>query len=424
MRLFLVVSSVSLALSSFADSKTSSIHDLAKQGPSSIPQIELFLHDSESGVRLEAVRAISELGTSQSLAPLIQATADNDPDVQVRATDGLVNFYLPGYLKTGIQGKVKKAATNVKGRFADVNDDVIDSYVQVRPDVIASLGRLARGGGSIEVRANAARALGVLRGGSALPDLAEALKTKDSTVLYEVLKAFEKIRDPKAAGSFLYLLRDLNEKVQVMAIETAGVLGNREALPGLRDALSNARTIKVQRSALSAVGKMPDAGSRPLYDQFLNEKDPDLRAGAAEGFARLKDPADFERMDRAFKVESKPQAKLGLAFADVMLGRLELASDAPLQYLINELKSRFYGGIAQAYLIEITRDPKAREAIYPALADASKEAKMQLAQVFGVSGGPDSVKYLQVLEADRDTEVQQSATRGMKSLKARLPAVP
>jgi HEAT repeat protein len=418
MRLLFTVFFCSLTL--LADSKTSSIRDLAKQGPNSIPQIEPFLHDADNGVRLEAVRAISELGTTQSLAPLIQATADNDPEVQIRATDGLVNFYLPGYLKPGIQGKMKKAATSIKGRFTEVNDDVIDGYVEVRPDVIASVGRLARGGASLDARANAARALGVLRGDAALPDLAEALKTKDSTVLYETLKAFEKIRNPKAAGYFLYLLRDLNERVQIMALETAGVLGNREALPGLREAFSSARTLKVQRAALSAIGKMPDPASRPLFDQFLNEKDPDLRACAAEGFARLKDPQDFERMDRAFKVESKPQARLGMAFADVMLGRLELASDAPLQYLINELKSRFYGGIAQAYLIEVARDQTSREAIYPALTGAAKEVKIQLAQVFGASGGNDSIKYLEVLQADRDSEVQQAALSGIRTLKARL----
>ena len=352
---------------------------------------------------------------------LIQSTMDNDPAVQMRATDELVNFYLPGYMKTGLSGKFKKASTSVKGRFTEVNDDVIEPFVEVRPDVIEALGRLARGGGSLESRANAARALGVLRGGAALPALAEALNTKDSTVIYEVLKAFEKIRDPKATTHFVYLLQDLNERVQIMAIETSGVLADREALPGLRDALAKARTLKVQRAALSALAKMPDAANRVSFQTYLNEKDPDLRAAAAEGFARLKDPQDLEQIDKAFKDETKPQAKLGLAFADVMLGRLEVTSNSPLQYLISELKSRFYAGVAQAYLVEVARDKKAREAIYPVLKDARKEEKAQLARVLGVSGDRDSIPYLETMQADHDTEVQQGALWGLRTLKARLP---
>ena len=85
-----------------ADSKSSTIHDLVKQGPGSIPQLEPFLNDSDPPIRHEAVKAIAELGTSACLAPLIKATSDNDPEVQIHAIDGLVNFYLPGYIKTGI----------------------------------------------------------------------------------------------------------------------------------------------------------------------------------------------------------------------------------------------------------------------------------------------------------------------------------
>ena len=54
---------------------------------------------------------------------------------------------------------------------------MIDPYVTVRPDVIAALGKLVRGGGSMEARANAARAVGILRGKAAVPDLVEALRT-------------------------------------------------------------------------------------------------------------------------------------------------------------------------------------------------------------------------------------------------------
>ena len=74
---------------------------LAKSGSESIAQLVPLLKDSSVDVRREAVRSIVAIGTQHSLDPLIAATHDNDPEVQVRAVDGLVNFYVPGYIESG-----------------------------------------------------------------------------------------------------------------------------------------------------------------------------------------------------------------------------------------------------------------------------------------------------------------------------------
>src|SRR5204863_7449450 len=122
-----------------------------------------------------------------------------DPEIQIRAADGLVNFYLPGYVRTGLGAKLQRAGKVVKAKFTDTNDQVIQGYIQVRPDVVAALGKLARGGISMESRANAARAVGILRGQAAIPDLLEAMKSKDDTVLSESFIAIQQIRDRCAA---------------------------------------------------------------------------------------------------------------------------------------------------------------------------------------------------------------------------------
>ena len=117
--------------------------------------------------------------------------------MQIRATDGLVNAYLPGYVQHGLSASVRRVGNVFKARFTDTNDQVIDSFVRVRPEAIEALGKLARGAGSMEARANAARAVGVLRGQAAIPDLIEALRSKDDQVIYESLNALQKIRDPR-----------------------------------------------------------------------------------------------------------------------------------------------------------------------------------------------------------------------------------
>jgi HEAT repeat protein len=157
-------------------SRAKAVKELAKQGASAIAQIAGYLADADRGVRLEAVRAIVQLDTQRSLDPLVKATADNDPEIQIRATDGLVNFYLPGYVEQGLSAPFRKMGTAVKSRFTDTNDQVIDYSVQARPDIVQALGKLAGGGASMEARAGAARALGILHARAALPDLIQAPK--------------------------------------------------------------------------------------------------------------------------------------------------------------------------------------------------------------------------------------------------------
>src|ERR1700732_5417170 len=98
--------------------------------------MEPFLTAPDLDVRLEAVKAIVDIGTQASLNPLIKASSDNDADVQIRATDGLVNFYVPGYVKTGLTAPLRRASTSIKGKFTDTNDLVIDPYIEVRPEVV------------------------------------------------------------------------------------------------------------------------------------------------------------------------------------------------------------------------------------------------------------------------------------------------
>ena len=135
-------------------------------------------------------------------------------------------------------------ATSVKAKFSDANDQIIDPFVIVRPEVITALGQLARGGSSMDARANACRAIGILRGRAALPDLIDALRTKDNNVMYESLAAMQKIGDPSAGPRITYLLRDLDDRVQTTAIETAGVLRNTDALPVLRSIVASPATTK------------------------------------------------------------------------------------------------------------------------------------------------------------------------------------
>lgn len=397
------------------------VRDLAKQGTEAVPRIAPYVSDPDLSVRIEAAKALVEIGGPKTVDPLLIAARDNDPEIQIRATDGLVNVYLPGYSKTGMSGTLQRVGNSIKGKFSDNNDQVIDAFVQVRPEVIEALGKLARGGASIDARANAARAVGVLRGRAAIPDLVEALHSKDDPVMYEALVALQKIRDPSAASKIAFLLRDLNDQIQITALETTGILLNREAAPDVRDALDHARTIKVRRAALSALAMLGDPGDHATFLRDLNDKDEALRAAAAEGLARLKNTGDRSVVDKAFVDERKMNARLADAFALVALGNLDTGEFSPLRYLVNTLNLRSNRAVAAAYLTELARDQQVRQAIYPLLTRATKDEKIQMSMVLARSGDRDSIPFLETASVDPDSDVAQEGIRSLRTLRARLP---
>ena len=144
-----------------------------------------------------------------------------------------------------------------------------------------------------------------------------------------------------------------------------------------------------------------------------------MRAAAAEGFARLGNPADLPVVKKAWDEETKTSPRLSLAFAQVAMGRTELSEFSPLQFLINNLNSSAFNGIARPFLVELARKEAVRQLLYGPLANGTKDEKIGLAYVLGLSGGPSSVAPLQKLGNDPDPEVAQAAVTAVRNLQAK-----
>ena len=396
------------------------VRDMGAQGQDAIPKIAQYLRDIDLNVRLEAVKALNDIGGPKIADALVEAARDNDPEIQIRATDGLVNIYMPGYLKTGISGSVKRAGNSIRAKFTDTNDQIIEPYVEVPLPVIQVLGRLARSGATLDSRANAARALGILRGAAAIPDLLQALNSKDDRLMYESLIALEKIHDPSAGPGVAFLLRDLNDRIQITALQVTGVLRNQAAGAEVRDVVDHARNNKIRREALTTLAMLSDPADHGVFLRYLRDRDDGLRAAGAEGLARLKGPSDLPLLEKAFEEEHNTNARLSLAFGVVSLGNRQLTEFSALQYLINTLNSKAYRDVAIAFLTELARDMELRQAIYPVLTHATRDEKTGLSIVLARSGDRDTEPYLEALLMDPDTEVMQEGTRSLRNLRARL----
>ncbi len=416
----LVFSPLASAQESDPGARIKQIRELAKQGQDGIAGIAAYATDTDGEVRLEAVKQLGQIGGPRTQDALVRFTQDVDPEIQFWATDALVDVYLPGYLKTGISRTIRRASTGIRAKFGDdPNDQVIDPFVNARPEVQKALGRLARGSASMEVRADAARALGILHAHDALPDLEEALYSRDDQVMYEALVALQKIRDPEAGPKLAFLVRDLSPKVQEAALSAVGVLRTKEAAPDVRYVLENTEDKDMRKKALSALAMIAEPADHDIFIRYLQDKDDDMRAAGAEGLARIANPQDEPVLNQAFGTERDTNPRLSMAFALVAAGRAEMTEFSPLRYLVNTLNRRSYRNVALAFLTELARDEKVRQSLYPILPGASKEERIGLSVVLGRSGGSETAPYLQALQNDPDPEVSQEALRSLKALDAR-----
>ena len=307
-----------------------------KEGTSQdIPALAELLDDPVREVRAEAVGAILRLDTQDSLEPLMRATRDATPAIQAMAVDGLVNFYYPGYVKSGWSASLKSFGSDIKGRFTEPEPKVVEAYVQrqVSADVVRAISRLITGGTSIESRANAARALGVLLGKQGMSQLVEGLRAKDQIIIVECIRSIRKIGDTEVGPELVFLVRDPDEDVQYETARTMGQLKVQEATPELVNLLNRSPRKRIRREALIAIAKISDPQQRMLFHTYLRDKDRQLRAAAAEGLGRLGNRDDLPMILDAFAREKRVGAFVdGLRrgrpgrheFPDVSLRRAEL----------------------------------------------------------------------------------------------------
>ncbi|HEX4168610.1 MAG TPA: HEAT repeat domain-containing protein [Bryobacteraceae bacterium] len=398
-----------------------SIRELGKRNPSVLPVLAGYLSDPNTDIRLEAVKSIVRIDTPASVDPLVQATHDRDSEIEIRSTDGIVNAYLPGYVaRTGLTGSLTRGVRQMKSFFSARNDQVINADVQVRPDVQQALADLVAKGSGDDARANAALASGILRNRTAVPALSDALRSKDDDLIFESLVALQKIKDPSAGRSVSVLANDLNERIQLTALETIGVLGSRESAPEVRSALSHARNLKVRRSALQTLAMLGQPEDRSTFLNDAESRDVQIRSSALEGLGRIREPADMPVLQKAFdEGEIDWRIHLAAAFGMVNEGKIDTGEFDPLPFLLECLGTRGRADTAAAYLTELGNRENVRAALIKMVPTLDKSQKIALCPVFGKIGTPDVVETLHTLAKDIDPDVAVAASQALKTQQSR-----
>jgi HEAT repeat protein len=398
------------------------IRDLGKKNSQAIPALAQYLSDPNRDIRIEAVKAIVKIGTETSLDPLIKATHDNDAEVQIRATDGIVNFYVPGYVAKGLTGPFTRGVRQVKSFFSSRDNQIVDRDVVVRTGVAEALGDVIRGGASMDSRANAARAAGILRARPAVAALGDALRSKNSEVIFECLVALQKIDDPAAGPNVSFLAHDLDDRVQATALETIGVLHSVSSAPDVRSVLREARNMRIRRAALETLAMLGLPDDRAVFQQYVNDRDADLRTSVLEGLGRVREPDDTPALEQAYNEKNAdPRVHLAAAFALVSEGKVDTSDFSPLRYLVENLENKGQRNSAQAYLTELCRRDDVRKALFPLIPEATKDQKVALCWSLSASRNDDVIPVLNTLSKDIDPDVSLAASKGLKTVQTPNP---
>jgi HEAT repeat protein len=414
----IVVAIGSLAGQDRPKDKIKNLEALAKQGKNAVPSIVAYQRDADLTVRYAAVEALIEAGGVESVDALRVSCQDGAAEVQRLAVAGIVNFYKPGYVKKGVRAKI----TAVNDKITrSANEPLLDAYVVARPEDIAAVRGVLLNGASRDAKLQAAQALATLRAKSALPDLYPLLQSKDDAMMLAALRAIEVAGDKTAASETIFLLRDLNDKIQARAISINGIFRNEAALPDLAEVYARGRSNDSRAAALEAIAMIASPESRGLFEQNVDSRDAKLRGYAAEGLGRIGATESKAKLEELYKSEGNLRARLGQAFALVKLGQLDTAEFSPLTYLFNTLNSAAWDEYAETYLGELCRSDEVRKMLRDKVPTATRAEKIGLARILAVEGKAVDRETVDALAHDRDTAVADEGIKAARALGARLP---
>ena len=231
-----------------------------------------LLRDDSEEVRAATVIALMKMRSLEAQPLLIEAAADASPNVQALAVDGLVSLYVPDYVRLGRLSALRSFASSLKSRFSKPSPLVVSAYVDVNPAALEAIANVLVVGSSNEAKANAARALGVLRGADHVDALLEGARSRDSATIIESVLAIKKVQALSAGPDIVFLLRDPVQEVQEAAILTVGQLRTPEAVPQLVQICEGSAKGRIRAHALTALAKIPDNGQRRLFTSFLSTR--------------------------------------------------------------------------------------------------------------------------------------------------------
>lgn len=411
-----------LALSAPAGAERTSFEDLVANLKSPIPRtrqqaatelgksrrreaitpLSDLVRDPEQKVRLEVVRALRELRDLSAVPALVTSLQDGDRDIREEAIGGLVELHAERERETPVR------------RFLDAFSDEYDRssvppYFPVDPSVHRGLAAVLRDEEK-GIREEAALALGILNGESALPDLAAALQDPEADVRGAAATAIGKIGRREHGKALVPLLADESTEVRNRTLQALGTLRVAEAGPVLREMYEQSRRKESGLRVLACLSRIGDPGQADLFRELVQDPDRDTRRYAVEGLGRVADASMLTAFKKDYQRERNEDLRLAYAFALTLLG-----DRAFLDSLVLNLSSRTLGSRCRGYILEMGRD--VLPDLYPYLNDPDAGIRAELCDILAQVGVAEAIPRLTPLLNDPSAQVADRANRAVERLR-------
>jgi HEAT repeat protein len=376
-----------------------------------VTPLAALVRDPDTRVRMEVVRALRELRDRSAVPALITSLGDGDREVREEAMGTLVEIYS------------ERDRVGPVGRFLEMFSDEYDRtsiapYTVVDPSVEQGLAGALRDADPA-IREQAALSLGILNARSALPALANALPDPDAGVRGAAATAIGKVGTAQDGKALIPLLADSDAEVRNRVLQAIGVLRVREAGPALRQMYEANRRRESGTRVLAALARIGDPAQTDLFQEVVQDPDPERKRLAVEGLGRVSDAARLPAFKKDYQREKSDELRLAYSFALTLLG-----DRAFVDTIVLNLPSRTLGTRARNYLLEM--GPEVLPDLYPYLADPDPEIRAALCDVIALVGDAEAVARLTPLINDPSPRVADRANRAVERLRrahaARPPA--
>lgn len=291
---------------------------LGHLGASAVEALTQLLADQNT--RLLAVRSLSAIRRSETVAPLLQVVSDQNESVRAAAIEALGSFHDPRILPVLLEAlkdptaAVRKEAVIALGVRADLLE-AIDLVSQLQP-LLFDL--------NLEVCQQAAIALGRLGTERAATSLFKVLQSQNTPVSLQ-LESVRALARTETITALEYLQQALNFESVIVLQEIVTVLGRIEQ-PTLRplaahilsDALSSEHPAtqysSVKKSLAVGLGYLGERSAIQLLIQMLVDPDDGVKFHALAALKKFPDVR--EQLEQLATDENlTPVLKQGVAFA-------------------------------------------------------------------------------------------------------------
>ena len=279
------------------------------------------LGESESvKVRSYAVRELTALRGKAVVDALIRALKDGDPTVRAAAAEGLGNFGDPAAI-------------------GPLTQSIFDNSSAVRIASAKALGMLKGHDATValcnrltdavpEVAVAAATALAEVADPASVEDLIKAVvKPNAPTALVAAAAgALGKIRDPRAAGTFITLLASKQENIRWSAVDGLGSVGGRAAVQPLTPVALKDPNAQIREAAIAALARIGDASALNTLVDALSDDQKRVADQALRSLLKLAE-ADGKILDQA--IDKLLAARRYVQAEAVLAGAIEQLSRGP-----------------------------------------------------------------------------------------------